>query len=118
VGSTPSIGTISFSLVTLSILMGSYRRVGSKTKTQQRDWRARDLNTAKSLYLSQVRNAYNSRLIRSEKTSDSKILIESGSYLGAFLGTGTFQSMFVRYEFEFQVRDWSGKLDKRDSAPY
>jgi hypothetical protein len=64
---------------------------------------ARDLNTARSLYLSQVRNAYNSRLIRSEKTSDSKILIESGSYLGAFLGTGTFQSMFVRYKFEFQV---------------
>lgn len=64
---------------------------------------ARDQASAEAAYQSQVRTAYNDRLMRGERTGSSRRLIENGTYGANWQGDGSFDEMWVRFEFEFSV---------------
>ena len=64
---------------------------------------------ARAAYLAQVRNAYNGRLIRSEKTAFSTQKIQTGSFSssangpGIFTSSGAFSPMHVKFDFSFSA---------------
>lgn len=64
---------------------------------------------ARAAYLSQVRDSYNGRLIRSERTAFSAHKIQTGSFSGSgngpgiFTSSGAFLSMHVKFDFSFSA---------------
>lgn len=66
-------------------------------------------SAARAAYATLVRDAYNGRLVRSERLSDSSLKIANGDFgsTGAFTASSGFAGLYAKLEFSFNV--WKAK---------